>query len=95
LNSRQRVKCAIAFNDPDRAPISHAVLPAAQLKCGQSLDEILTTFREDFGWHYMQNMVLEDFPAVYKKETQTTLARYGFQNDSGFAVFPSSGPSAS
>ena len=70
-NSRQRVKCAIAFAHPDRVPISHAVLPAAQLKYGKALDEILTTFREDFGWDYMPDMALEDFPAVYKQGRNT------------------------
>jgi len=71
LNSRQRVKCAIGFNNPDRVPISHAVLPAAQLKYGQTLEEILTKFPDDFGWDYMQNMALEDFPAVYRKGRNT------------------------
>ena len=67
MNSRQRVKCAINFDHPDRAPISHAVLPAAQVKYGKALDEILTEFREDFGWDYMQDLPLADFPAVYKQ----------------------------
>ncbi len=67
MNSRERVKRAINFNYPDRVPISHAVLPAAQIKYGQALDEILTEFREDFGWDYMQGLPLEEFPAVYKQ----------------------------
>ena len=67
MNSRQRVKCAINFHCPDRAPISHAVLPAAQVKYGQALAEILTEFREDFGWDYMQDLPVADFPAVYKQ----------------------------
>ena len=67
LNSRERVQRAITFSGPDRAPISHAVLPAAQLKYGQALDEILAEFREDFGWDYMRNLPVEDFPALYKK----------------------------
>ena len=71
LNSRQRVKCAINFNNPDRVPISHAVLPAAQIKYGKALDEILTEFREDFGWDYMQDLPVADFPAVYKKGRNT------------------------
>jgi hypothetical protein len=71
LTSRQRAKCAIGFNHPDRVPISHAVLPAAQLKYGQALDDILTKFHEDFGWDYMQNMAPEDFPVVYKKGRNT------------------------
>ncbi|MBZ5565473.1 MAG: hypothetical protein LAP13_24015 [Acidobacteriia bacterium] len=67
MNSRERVKRTIQFQNPDRAPISHAVLPAAQIKYGPALDEILTEFREDFGWDYMQDLPREEFPAVYKQ----------------------------
>ena len=67
MNSRQRVKCCINFQYPDRVPISHAVLPAAQIKYGKGLDEILTEFREDFGWDYMRDLAVADFPAVYKQ----------------------------
>ncbi len=67
MNSRERVKRCIQFQKPDRAPVSHAVLPAAQIKYGAALDEILTEFREDFGWDYMQDLPREDFPAVYKQ----------------------------
>ena len=67
MNSKQRVKSAIMFNHPDRVPVSHAVLPAAQLKYGKALDEILTNFRDDFGWDYMEDLPLADFPAVYKQ----------------------------
>jgi hypothetical protein len=71
MNSRERVKRAIQFQDPDRVPISHAVLPAAQIKYGKALDEILTEFREDFGWEYMQDLPVADFPAVYKQGRNT------------------------
>jgi uroporphyrinogen decarboxylase len=67
MNSRERVKRAIKFQKPDRAPISHAVLPAAQLKYGQALNEILTKYREDFGWDYMSDLPIEKFPALYKQ----------------------------
>jgi len=67
LDSRERVKRAITFSGPDRVPISHAVLPAAQLKHGPALEDILAEFREDFGWDYMHNLPVEDFPALYKK----------------------------
>jgi len=67
MNSRQRVMRAINFSNPDRVPISHAVLPAAQLKYGQALDEILASFRDDFGWDFMRNLSAEEYPAVYKK----------------------------
>jgi hypothetical protein len=50
MSSPERVRRALAFQNPDRVPISHAVLPAAQLKYGRALDEILAEFREDFGW---------------------------------------------
>ena len=67
MNSRERVNRTISFNSPDRVPISHAVLPAAQLKYGEALDEILAEYREDFGWDYMENMPYEDYPALYKQ----------------------------
>lgn len=67
MNSRERVKRAITFQKPDRLPISHAVLPAAALKYGAALDDILTEFREDFGWDYMDDLPVEDYPALYKE----------------------------
>jgi uroporphyrinogen decarboxylase len=67
MQSRERVKRAIKFQKPDRVPISHAVLPAAQLKYGQALDDILTEYREDFGWDYMDNLPLKNFPPQYKQ----------------------------
>jgi len=67
MHSRERVKRAIKFQKPDRTPISHAVLPAAQIKYGEALAEILTEFREDFGWDTMKDLPLESFPALYKQ----------------------------
>lgn len=67
MNSRERVKRAIKFGTPDRPPISHAVLPASQLKYGPALAEILQEFRDDFGWDYMTDLPKEDYPAAYKK----------------------------
>lgn len=67
MNSRERVRRAINFEYPDRVPISHAVLPAAQLKYGEALDELLAEFREDFGWDYMQNLPYEKYPPLYKE----------------------------
>jgi len=66
MNSRERVKRAIKFQRPDRSPISHAILPAAQIKYGAALDEILATVPEDFGWHLLPDMKREDFPSLYK-----------------------------
>jgi uroporphyrinogen decarboxylase len=67
MNSRERVQRAIRFQNPDRVPISHAVLPAAQLKHGQALAEILAEHREDFGWDYMADLPVEQFPPQYRK----------------------------
>jgi uroporphyrinogen decarboxylase len=67
MYSRERVRRAIKFQKPDRTPISYAVLPAAQIKYGEALAEILTEFREDFGWDYMKDLPLEKFPALYKQ----------------------------
>ncbi len=67
MNSRERARRAIRFQDPDRVPISHAVLPAAQLKYGRALDEILSEYREDFGWDYMKDLPVEKFPPLYKQ----------------------------
>ncbi len=67
MNSRERVRRTIRFQNPDRVPISHAVLPAAQLKYGPALTEILSGFRDDFGWDYMEDLPVEKFPPLYKK----------------------------
>ncbi len=66
MKSRERVQKAIKFDYPDRAPISHAILPAAQLKYGQALNDILTMVHEDFGWTYLPDMKREDYPPLYK-----------------------------
>lgn len=67
MNSRERVKRAITFQKPDIIPISHAVLPAAQLEYGRALDDILVEFREDFGWDYMQDLPAERLPPHYRQ----------------------------
>lgn len=66
MYSRERVQRAIQFQKPDRVPISHAVLPAASLKYGQALEDILSEYREDFGWDYLPDLKVEDYPALYK-----------------------------
>jgi hypothetical protein len=43
------------------------LLPAAQLKYGQALEDILAEFREDFGGDYIHNLPVEGFPVLYKK----------------------------
>ncbi len=71
MNSRERVKRTLNFQKPDRAPISHAVLPAAQLKYGPALTEILAEFRDDFGWDYMADLPEADYPTVYQEGRNT------------------------
>jgi len=66
MTSRERVQRAIHFRNPDRVPVSHAVLPAARLKYGQALDDILSEFHEDFGWDYADDLPLDSYPAQYK-----------------------------
>lgn len=67
MNSRERVRRAVRFEDPDRIPVSHAVLPAAQLKHGPALTDILAEFRDDFGWDHMADLPVEKYPPQYKK----------------------------
>ena len=71
MNSRERVQRAIRFQKPDRAPISHAILPAASIKYGAALDDILREFREDFGWDYMDDLPRESFPPLYRQGRNT------------------------
>jgi hypothetical protein len=71
MNSRERVRRAVDFQEPDRAPISHAVLPAAQLAFGPALAEILAEFREDFGWDGLDDTPVEEYPPLYKQGLQT------------------------
>lgn len=67
MHSRERVKRAIQRQRPDHAPLSHAVLPAAQIKYGEALQEILAQYRDDFGWDYMEDLPPEEYPAVYRQ----------------------------
>jgi uroporphyrinogen decarboxylase len=67
FGSRERVFRAIEFRRPDRLPISHAVLPAAQIKYGRALDEILEEFREDFGWDYLPDLPVAEFSPQYRQ----------------------------
>jgi hypothetical protein len=66
MKSRERVIRAINFQYPDRVPISHGILPAAQLKYGEALNEILCSVHEDFGWDFLPDMRSENFPPLYR-----------------------------
>jgi hypothetical protein len=71
MNSRERVYKSILFQNPDRIPISHAVMLASQLKHGEALEEILEEYHDDFGWKYMENLPLEDYTPMYRKGINT------------------------
>jgi uroporphyrinogen decarboxylase len=64
--SRDRVFRAIRFRRPDRLPVSHAVLPAAQLKYGRVLNDLLAEYRDDFGWDYQDDLPVGEFSAQYR-----------------------------
>jgi uroporphyrinogen decarboxylase len=66
MTSRERVIRAIEFGGPDRPPISHGILPAAQYKYGEALDEILAAVKEDFGWHLLPDTPPAELPALYR-----------------------------
>jgi len=66
MKSNERVVRAIQFQDPDRPPISHAILPSAQYRYGEKLSEIINSFHEDFGWHFLPDLPREKLPPLYK-----------------------------
>ena len=66
MKSRERVQRAVTFTYPDRPPLSHAVLPAAQKKYGNALEDIIADVHEDFGWGFLPDMKPEDYPPLYK-----------------------------
>lgn len=66
MNSRERVQRAIHFQQPDRIPVSHGVLPAALEKYGVELEAILSEFSDDFGWEYTIKPKPEQYPAMYR-----------------------------
>ncbi len=69
MNSRERVKRAIRFGKPDRPPISHAILPSAQVHYGPALAEITDAVPEDFGWQLLPDLPRHALPPMYKKGT--------------------------
>ncbi len=70
MQARERVKRAIAFKNPDRLPLAHNVLPAALIKYGNSLTEILDHFPDDFGWQKCKALPENQWPAMYRLGTQ-------------------------
>lgn len=66
MQSRERVMRAIGFAGPDRPPISHAILPAAQYHYGAALSEVINAVPEDFGWGLLPDMPPSELHASYK-----------------------------
>jgi len=68
MNSRERVIRAIEFKGPDRVPLLHGVLPAALLKHGRPLIDLLDEFESDFGQQWAIPDV-EKLGPCYRKGT--------------------------
>ncbi len=66
MEPRERVLRALAFQVPDRPPISHAILPCAQIHYGAALQAVIDAVPEDFGWSLLPDLPAEDLPAGYK-----------------------------
>ena len=64
MNSRERVTRAIEFRGPDRTPLFHAVLPAAFLRYGRELADLLNEFPDDFRAHW-EPVKREEIPPIY------------------------------
>ncbi len=70
MESRERVIRAIGFSKPDRPPIQHAILPAAQYHYGAALKQITDAVPEDFGWGLLPDLPAEKLPPLYKEGEQ-------------------------
>jgi uroporphyrinogen decarboxylase len=66
MEPRERVLRALAFQVPDRPPISHAILPCAQLHYGAALERVTDPVPEDFGWSLLPDIPAEELPAGYR-----------------------------
>jgi len=80
MNSRERVIRAIEFKGPDRVPLLHGVLPAALLKHGQALVDLLYEFKDDFGGQWRVPKP-EELNGTYRKGTFTDEWSVVWQND--------------
>lgn len=80
MNSRERVIRAIEFKGPDRVPLLHGVLPAALLKHGQALVDLLNELKNDFGvtWGMPKR---EDITGPYAEGTCTDDYGVTWHND--------------
>jgi len=66
MRSRERVERAVNLDRPDRAPIMHSLLPAALLRHGQSLVELLRKYPNDFGSSEHKVPRRDDLPPPYR-----------------------------
>jgi uroporphyrinogen decarboxylase len=66
MDPRERVLRALAFEGPDRPPISHAILPCARLHYGAALEQVVDAVPEDFGWSLLPDIPAQDLPAGYR-----------------------------
>jgi uroporphyrinogen decarboxylase len=80
LTSRERVIRAIEFKGPDRVPLLHGVLPAAILKHGQPLVDLLWEFKDDFGGNWGLTKP-EDVQGPYAEGTFTDEWGVTWHND--------------
>lgn len=80
MNSRERVVRAIEFKGPDRVPLQHGVLPAALMKYGQALVDLLWEFKDDFGGQW-QVPKPEELDGTYRQGTFTDGWGVVWQND--------------
>ena len=80
MNSRERVIRAITFQGPDRVPLMHGVLPAALMKHGQPLVDLLYEFKDDFGGQYAVPKP-EDITGPYAAGECTDEWGVGWRND--------------
>jgi len=80
LTGRERVIRAIEFKGPDRVPLLHGVLPAAILKHGQPLVDLLNEFKDDFGGNW-KVIKPEDITGPYAEGTFTDEWGVTWHND--------------
>ncbi len=67
MDSRERVIRTVEFRDPDRLPIFYGILPAALLRHGQALRDLLDEFPNDFGFD--AGSVSSDLGPAYSEGT--------------------------
>ncbi len=67
MDRRERVIRAVEMNRPDRVPLVHSLLPAALLKHGQALVDLLAGYPNDFGSPKHTIPTIEELPPAYRE----------------------------